>query len=309
MTFAILAAVLFACSAIFSQQATRIFGSLGANFYRLCGACAILGLITLVSFPDSVHPELFGWFFLSGIVGFGLGDICMFLAYPRLGSRLCLLIHFAGSTITGALGDWVFIGKGLQWTEAAAALLILSGLAITLLSQPAGRRSGSLTAGIIFALLSAVGMGTGTALSHLAYDKSVEMGMLVPGISQAWQRSTAGVLMGGIVFLAVTLAMKRMAVGKPVLPVTPTKKPRKGCSSAFWLGGTMIFGPVIGVSCYQIAIMKTESSAIVLAVAATSTLIIMPLARLIEKDKPGLRQVMGTLVAVSGVAWLCWLRR
>ena len=305
MHAAILTAFLFACSAIFSQRATRIFGSLAANFYRLLGACAILGLITWIAFPQSVHPELFWWFFLSGIVGFGIGDVGLFLAYPRLGSRLTLLIHVCISTITGALGDLLLLGIRLSWTEVGAAGLILSGLVVTLLSQRAGQRSGSLTAGVLFALMSAIGMGMGTALSHVAIDKAHALGMDAPGISQAWQRSTAGVLCGGLVYFPMRLAMQRLpAAARPRL-----EKPKSGCMAAFWLIGTMLFGPVIGVSCYQWAIMETGSSAIVLAVAATSTLIIMPLARWLEKDKPGWQQIAGTVLAVIGVGWLCWLRK
>ena len=70
----------------------------------------------------------------------------------------------------------------------------------------------------------------------------------------------------------------------------------------------MLLGPVFGVSCYQWAIQSTGSSAIVLAVAATSTLIIIPLARWLEKDHASRTQLMGTLLAVAGVAWLCFLR-
>ena len=46
MFAAVLSAFLFAASATFSQRAARIFGSLEANFFRLCGACTILGLAT-----------------------------------------------------------------------------------------------------------------------------------------------------------------------------------------------------------------------------------------------------------------------
>jgi drug/metabolite transporter (DMT)-like permease len=304
MHAALLTAFLFACSAIFSQRATRIFGSIPANFYRLLGACLILGIIVWIAYPHTLHASLYGWFFLSGLVGFGLGDIALFLAYPRLGSRLTLLIHFCASTIVGALADWLLIGKLLTWKEGLAATLILSGLAVTLLAKQTTPRKGALFSGVCFALLSAVGMGMGTALSNLANEKAAALALTVPGISQAWQRITAGVLIGGIAFLLLKIAQKRM----PPEFKAPLEQPKRGCMKVFWLGGTMLFGPVIGVSCYQWAIMETGSSAIVLAVAATSTLIIMPLARWLEKDKPGWQQLIGTLLAVSGIVWLCLLR-
>lgn len=305
MVAAIISAFLFAASATFSQRAARIFGSLEANFFRLCGACTILGLVTWQFFPGSVREDLYWWFFLSGAVGFGIGDVSLFLAYPRLGSRLALLVHFCASTIIGALGDYLLMGKRLGLTETMAAGLILAGLAITLLSRRAAPRHGSLVAGLGFALLSAVGMGMGTALSHFAIEKSQALNFASNGISQAWQRSTAGVIVAALVLMVVRAALRN------ALPETRPRreKTRSGCTAAFWMTGTMILGPVLGVSCYQWAIMETGSSAIVCAVAATSTLIIIPLARWLEKDHPNRRQIFGTLVAVAGVAWLCWLRK
>ena len=64
-----------------------------------------------------------------------------------------------------------------------------------------------------------------------------------------------------------------------------------------------LFGPVAGVSCYQWARLELPS-AVVVAVAATSTLWVIPLARWIEKDQPGFRQVAGTVLAVAGIAVL-----
>lgn len=305
MFSAVLSAFLFAASATFSQRAARIFGSLEANFFRLCGACTILGLVTWHFLPRSIHQDVFWWFFLSGAVGFGIGDVALFLAYPRLGSRLALLIHFCGSTIMGALGDYALMRKSVGTLEALAASIILTGLAVTMLAKRSGTRHGSRFAGVCFALLSAVGMGMGTALSHFAIEKNLALNLTSHGISQAWQRSTAGVLVAGIVLLLVRFALRNaLPEGRQRL-----EKPRSGCTSAFWMTGTMILGPVLGVSCYQWAIMETGSSAIVCAVAATSTLIIMPLARWLEKDRPSRQQIAGTLLAVAGVAWLCWLRK
>lgn len=301
---AILTAFLFAGSAIFSQRAARIFGSLGANFYRLAGACTMLGLLTWWRYPDSIHATLFPWFFLSGLVGFGIGDVGLFLAYRRLGSRLTLLIHFCGSTLTGALGDYLLLGQRISAAEGLAAGLILLGLAVTLRVPAQTTRAAISRSGVAFALLSALGMGLGTALSHLAIAKAEALGLSASGISQAWQRSTAGVLCAGLVFYLAKYAERYFPTAAQAL-----EKPRSGCMAAFWLGGTMLLGPVIGVSCYQWAIMETGSSAIVLAVAATSTLIVMPLARWLEKDCPTRPQIVGTVVSVLGVAWLCYLRK
>ncbi|MBP7948979.1 MAG: DMT family transporter [Verrucomicrobiales bacterium] len=309
MTPAILTAVLFAFSAVFSRRAARIFGSLEANFFRLTGACILLGIITWAAFPGTVHRELFWWFFLSGIIGFGLGDVGLFLAYPRLGSRLTLLLTFCIGPLAGALGDWWWLARAMRAAEGAAVVVILAGLAVTILARKSEKRHGSLAAGISFGMLSALGMGFGTALSNVAIAKARTLSLEIPGISQAWQRSTAGLLVAGLVLGQVILTEKFVKRYAGARETKPRPSRMSGCMKTFWLTGTMLFGPVLGVSCYQWAIAETGSSAIVLAVAATSTLIVIPLARVVEGDRPSVRQLGGTLIATAGVVWLALLRR
>jgi drug/metabolite transporter (DMT)-like permease len=47
----------------------------------------------------------------------------------------------------------------------------------------------------------------------------------------------------------------------------------------------------------------------VVAVAATSSLLVIPLARVMENEKISRRGLTGSLLAVGGVVWLCLLPR
>ena len=115
---ALLTAVLFAFSAIFGQRAARLFGALRANAIRLVLACVLLGLLTWItdsiSGKTSLFPAVFPALFLSGIVGFGVGDIGLYLAYPRLGARLTILINFSLATLFAAWGDFAVLGLALS---------------------------------------------------------------------------------------------------------------------------------------------------------------------------------------------------
>ena len=133
--------------------------------------------------------------------------------------------------------------------------------------------------------------GIGTVLSSQAIDAAHSLGIQVHGVSQAFQRSTAGLAAALAAFLCVKF-----------LPQRPVESPaRKWRNKPFWLISTALCGPVLGVSCYQWALSLTGSSTIVVAIAATSTLLVIPLARLMEKDKPGRRQIAGTILAAAGV--------
>ena len=297
---AIFASLFFALSAVVSQRASRIFGAIPANFYRLCIACLVLGLVTLsvdASFgTSSLHDGIFQRFFWSGLVGFGMGDIALFLAYARLGSRLTILINWCAAAITSAAGDYWMRQHFVTWPQWIGIGAIMAGLLVALWPADAAQRVKHPAGGVLFAIIAGASMGVGTVMSSQAIDAAYSLGVQVHGFSQAFQRSTAGLAAALVAFLCVKF-----------LPQRPVETPvRKWKNKPFWLISTALFAPVLGVSCYQWALSLTGSSTIVVAIAATSTLLVIPLARLMEKDKPAGRQIAGTILAAAGVIALKW---
>jgi drug/metabolite transporter (DMT)-like permease len=240
---------------------------------------------------SSLHPELFGKYFVSGLVGFGVGDVALFLAYARLGSRLTILINWCAASLCAPLGDLWIRKHELPLPQGLGVTAIMCGLVVALWPAGEGKKRHP-PGGVLFAILAGVGMGMGTVLSTQANDLAHGMGVEVHGISQAFQRVTAGVLMAVIALLFVK---------KYLPPRKETDVKRQWKHKPFWLISTALIGPVLGVSCYQWAQLELGSSAIVVAIAATSTLLVIPLARIMEKDTPGFRQSAGTLLAVAGV--------
>lgn len=298
---AIITAFLYALSAIFSQRAVRSFGPLRANAIRLTAACALLGMITAgidrSRGAHSLHPDVLGAFLLSGAAGFGLGDLAVFLAYPRLGSRLTLLVVYCSAVLFAAAGDWVLLGIGLQARQWAAVGLTLAGLALVLWPdrRPGAAGPRSDPAGIALAICGGAGQGIGTVLSGRANGIAAALGLEVHGISQAFQRSIAGAAAAlGILAVAHCLGSASASSGSR----------GRGTHPWAWMAATAVCGPVLGVSCYQWARLLIPST-IVVAVAATSSLLVIPLARVMENEKTSPRGLAGSLLAVAGVAWLC----
>lgn len=321
MLAAILTAVFFTLSAIFSQRAAKLYGALEVNALRLFIAMCILGLTTHIidrsSAVSSFHPKVYAALFVSGLVGFGLGDVGLFLAYSRLGSRRTILINFCTATLVGAVMDMILLNQSTTPAQGLCVTAILAGLIVALTGGNAADRSQAPLAGIAFALMAGIGQGFGTTLSGWANEVARAHGIaaqgMAAGISQAFQRTTAGV-----VFAAIALIIARwwtrgnreaesVAAGAGAAGPSFRKQGQKPKNGGCWMAGTAVWGPVLGVSCYQWARMS-QSSAIVLAVAATSTLLIIPLARIVEKDKPGPRQLLGTVLAAGGVIALCLVR-
>jgi drug/metabolite transporter (DMT)-like permease len=296
MIFAIIAAVLFAFSAIFNTRITKLMDALSANFFRLLIACLMLGLLTAICQPESFHPEASAWLLLSGAIGFGIGDIALFAAFSRIGSRLTILINFSLGAIIGAFADWMLLDDPIGIWKCLSIVTILGGLALALLSSKGkGLRQGSFRFGIIAALIAGVGQGLGSSISRYAEPLAEASGIAIGGISQAFQRVTAGLFC-----LALACLWKRSR-GK----FAPAAASR--ATIAGWLVLAAIFGPVLGVSCFQQS-LKTLTSGEAMAVTATSPLLLIPLAYFFEGDRIRAGSLIGALLGVSGVIAMALIR-
>ncbi len=60
---------------------------------RLALATLVLGILVWFLTPDAMRWSRSGGFFVSGLIGFGLGDVALFTAYERIGSRLTILLN------------------------------------------------------------------------------------------------------------------------------------------------------------------------------------------------------------------------
>ena len=299
MIASILTTIFFALSAVFGKRTADIFGSIAGNFWRLAIAAASLALITLLADPDSFARPTFLWFFISGIVGFGIGDIGLFLAYPRLGSRLTMLIDLCLAPVFGAIGEFLWLGTSISQSEGFAVFLILVGVGLALVSRrDSSRPHRRNIAGVLLATLAGCGQGFGAVIGRHAESLSADISIEISGASAAFQR-----VLGG---LAVALIAHLMMRGSRCATTSSSPTTSKSRSLG-WLTGTALFGPVIGVSCFQWA-LKDTPSALVLAIVATTPIVLIPLAALIEKDHPTKKSLVGAALAVGGVVWICLLR-
>jgi drug/metabolite transporter (DMT)-like permease len=74
-----------------------------------------------------------------------------------------------------------------------------------------------------------------------------------------------------------------------------------------WVLSNGIIGQTFGVTCYQWA-LKTTPTGLVLAIVATTPLVVIPFSYAIEGEKIEVRSVVGGAVAVAGVIFLVLVR-
>lgn len=304
MLAAILTAFFFALSGVTGQHVAVRLGGVWGNFVRLLIAAFVLGVIVMVAWPESLQREVFAWFFLSGIIGFGVGDVALFLAYERLGSRLTILLNLCLAPLFAMMLEWIWLENAVTVRVVLCALLILTGVVLAI--RPGARsrqkieRRGRFSVGVVAAIIAGLGQGTGAVVSRKAEAVAIEVGVTLNGISAAFQRVSAGLLFALATVVILRLIHSRRSAelwGNPFdLKLAP------------WLLGAALFGPVIGVSCFQWALQSLESG-IVLAVVATTPIVMMPMSAITEGDHPSKLAILGAFLAVGGVVLLnLWAR-
>jgi drug/metabolite transporter (DMT)-like permease len=300
MHWAVFTTILFALSAVSGQRTAIRLGGLQGNFLRLVVSTAVLWAIVLLWMRPSLAWPTFGWFFLSGLIGFGVGDVGLYLAYERIGSRLAILLNLCLAPLFAVAAEWIWLGNLLPPPQFTAAGVILFGVALAL--WPTGRTrseelKGRFSVGVIAAIVAGFGQGTGAVISRKANEIEQQLGIEINGLSEAAQRVIAGLLVGW-------LAVRIWGRVRPPRPAGPGPGPNHRNATFGWVAVAALAGPVLGVSCFQQSLEAVGSSGLVLAVVATTPIVLMPMALLVEKDRPTRMSILGAVIAVGGVVAL-----
>jgi drug/metabolite transporter (DMT)-like permease len=296
---AFLTTILFSISVVCGHRSARLIGGTEANFWRLAFATLLLG-IWAYGFGIGLAGAAFPIFFLSGIVGIGIGDVALFQALPRLGSRLSLLLIQCLTAPFGALIEWHWLGTTLSAWQILSGLIILAGVGIALMpGRHLALTRRELVTGISFSLLAALGGAFGAVLSRKAYGIAYAAGESIDGGNAAFQRIVGGLIVGGICLLIVKRRELRIQSRAPHRLVVEASK-RKWRGVWPWVLVNSVAGQTLGVSCMQWA-LETTPTGIVLAIIAITPVVVIPFAYLIERERPTLHSVVGGVIAVSGV--------
>ena len=73
-----------------------------------------------------------------------------------------------------------------------------------------------------------------------------------------------------------------------------------------WLLAAALLGPIIGLVAYQQALVVTPG-AVVQAIASLVPVVVIPIAWLVDGDRPGWRGILGGVVACAAAAGLALL--
>lgn len=289
---AIVTAFCWTITAIAFEASGKRIGSLAVNLLRLGIAFVFLGIFTFFTrgmfFPMDASPHHWFWLALSGILGFTLGDLALFQAFVVIGARVSLLIMSLVPPIA-ALLSWVFLGEILGWQNFFGMCLTLVGIALVILGREPGngilkKRSFNFSysvQGILLALGGALGQASGLVMSKFGMKDY-----------NAFSSSQIRVLAGIIGFSILFSFWKKWS------------RVWNAFSDHKAMGIVSIgafFGPFLGVS-FSLLAVQHANTGVVSTIMAITPVLIIPASIVFFKEKIKIKEVIGAVLAVSGVA-------
>lgn len=285
---ALLTAVCWSGSSLIFSTATLRVGSVLVNVSRLVLALfylAVLLLLTGASFDLSL-PQ-YAYLGISGIVGLAIGDSFLFRSYAHIGPRVSMLVMSIAPAIAAILA-FVFLHERLPVLGVVGIIVTVLGVLLVVYERAPGSitHGKELVAGILFAALAAVGQGVGLIFAKLAFNEGPINGFVA---------ATVRIGISLLVLLPVMVVLGRF--------VHPVRTFRSDLP-AFWLTAAgSVLGPFLGISLSLLAVAHTAVG-IASTLMATVPIIMLPLVRVLYKERLSWRAVGGACVAVAGVAIL-----
>ena len=283
-------------TALLSEFGSKRLGNLTLNVLRMALALlfslVLFGVVTGNLLPAGASAEACGWMLLSGIVGYVIGDFCLFQCYIIIGSRFGQLFMTL-APISAALMAWATLGQQMTLMSVVAMLVTLVGIGISVLGRGEHHKVSLKLPlnGVLFAIGAAVCQGVGLVLSKIGmdhYEPSTTMPEWLIPFSANFYRCVAGII--GFLILHYF----RDGMGQ----LRDAMHDRKGLSVAI---ATTIFGPFVGVGFSLMAVQYTAAGIASTLMAMTPIIIILPSYWLFH-EKITWRAVIGAVISVLGVS-------
>lgn len=180
------------------------------------------------------------------MVGFGLGDLALYGAYPRIGPRLSILLYQCLAVPIGGLMEWLWLGTALTAWQVCWSAVVLAGVVMAVVPERVEMdRARQWGIGVVMGTIAAVGQGGGAVITRKAYQVCQSLGTSVDGGTAAYQRILGGILLTTLVWMLARVMGGRTRNGERAIESLPWKQAWP------WVVGNALAGPAIGVGCFQ----------------------------------------------------------
>lgn len=279
------AAIAWALGSILFRRMGDYASPLGMNLVKCLIGLVYLGVILLMLGKEPVSLRAVLLLGLSGFLGIALGDTFFFKALISLGPKLTLLLAALGPVFTVVLAV-VFLRERLS-------LLTLSGIAITLAGvtmvtwseTPAGDAGAKAVhfSGIFYSVLSILAISTSIILAKMAI-------VSVSALTGTFIR---------LAWAAMALAVWGIVTRNLRSWITPFKDP--ALLRLTFLG---VFVAIFGGFFLFLFALKYIDASIATVLESTTPIWIIPMAFFMRKEKIRPLEILGSCLAVFGVAFI-----
>lgn len=288
---ALATACFFALTALIFTSTGRSVGSQVTNRVRLLFALLYLVILNAVLFqeplPFSADASRWIWLSLSGVIGLALGDAFLFQAFISLGARLGTLLLLGLAPVFGSIMAWMLFKETLTGVQIAGMAATLAGITWVVLSyqEPPDTPHGHTRRGVIFGVLAALGQAVG-----LVFSKQGMLGDFSPFQANA------------IRMVAATICIWAWTAFEGQARSTLQELHRKPRVIGLLALGAFV-GPVLGVSASLFAVQHAEIG-VASTLMALTPVILLPVSHFVFKERVTWQAVLGTILAIAGVAIL-----
>ena len=269
-------AVLWTVAALVSEIGSKRLGAVMMNLWRIAVATLVSAIFLWVVFgvplPLYASTETWLWLTLSGVIGYFLGDWCLFSSY--------------------------IVGQQLSWKTLLAMAVTLAGIAITVFHRGDGHKMELALPlrGVLFGLGAALGQGIGLVLSKIGLDHYTAdvPAEVLPQVASVlpFGANAIRALAATVCFLTWVLLRGE---GRQALACTHD---RKGMAAMLI---AVFFGPFIGVGLSLMALEYTAAGIASTLMALTPILILLPSKWMFHQPITW-KAVMGAVISCIGVS-------
>lgn len=285
---ALITALLWAFTSIIFTEASLRIGSVQLNINRLIVALTFL-TITVFTFGLNyrLSTEQYAFLAVSGLVGLAIGDGFLFKSFQTIGARFSMLIMSLVPGIAALLG-YFFLNESLSFQTIVGMIITVGGVSIVVLEKNNGNNSRfTITKiGFFYGFMGAVCQAGGLILAKEAFNIGEINGFVATFVR---------ILTSVLVLLPFLLI-----IGRYKNPVRLYRNDIK--SLALTIAGSVV-GPFLGITFSLIAISNTKVG-IASTLMSTTPILLLPIIRILYKEKIPVLGIVGAVLAVLGVAVL-----
>lgn len=285
---ALATAIFWSFSTIYFTRGIANVGVMQINIDRIF-LSAVFVWITL--FIAGIYPSMSfsqcSFLVLSGLSGLVLGDTFLFKAFDEIGPRLSQLI-MAFSPPLAAILAYIFLDESLSLWGILGIIVTSIGIFLVILEhdEDSNRIVIKNKMGAFWAMLGMIGQAGGLVLAKQAFRESNIDPIVASGVR---------LLSAFILLLPIGYMTKHYHFG-----IKPYKSNMKWLVDPF-MGS--ILGPYFGMtlSMFAIAYAKVGVASTIMAI---TPILMLPIAHFAFKEKLTWKPIIGTVVAVFGIAIL-----